>query len=56
MELNYPLLIGVGVAGVLLIAFMIYRNFKDEQDFEKNIDARDEHTTHHDKTRDEKRV
>lgn len=44
-----PFLIAVIVAALLLVAWLVYRNFKDEEEYEKEMDepvAADEHHKH----------
>jgi hypothetical protein len=57
MELNIPLLVAAGVALLLLVAFLVYRNLRDEKEYEEKID--DPHTLKKppivDKERQEKR-
>ena len=35
--MNWPVLIPIGIAAVLLIVFLIWRNFKDEKQFENQL-------------------
>lgn len=55
MELNWPVIVGFLIVALLLIALLIYRNFKDEQEFENKINFRDEHQLHHPENEDENR-
>jgi len=35
---DYPLLIAVVVLALALVGWLVYRNFKDEEEFEENAD------------------
>ncbi len=35
--MNWPLVIGVGILLIILVAFLIRRNMKDEKDFEHQV-------------------
>ncbi|WP_293741745.1 hypothetical protein [uncultured Pedobacter sp.] len=35
--MNYPIVIGVAVLVIILIAFLIVRNQKDEKEFEEDV-------------------
>jgi hypothetical protein len=38
MELNIPLLMAAGVAILLLVLFLVYRNLRDEKEYEQKAD------------------
>ncbi|MBP7389874.1 MAG: hypothetical protein KA841_05680 [Chitinophagales bacterium] len=46
---TYPYATLVGIVTILLIAFLIYRNYKDEQEFEhnENITGHEHYESHH---------
>ena len=43
MEYNTPVIAIVVIAAIALIAFLVYRNLRDEKKFEKDIDQPAEH-------------
>lgn len=44
--MNMGLIIGAGLVIALLIAFLIYRNLKDESDYEETMDETHEQHKH----------
>lgn len=36
--MNWPVLIAFAIGAIVLVVFMIIRNFKDEKEFEKTLD------------------
>lgn len=49
-QLNYPVLFVLALLVVALIAWVIYRNFKDEKKFERDMDDPHRKTDiHHDR-------
>lgn len=47
MEHSFPLLIATIIAAAIILGFVIYRNIKDEKEFEHDADAEKEHEHHH---------
>jgi len=48
------LIVGFVLAVITIVAFLVYRNLKDEKKFEKELNKEDEHSLHHSKV--EKRL
>ncbi len=55
MEINLPLIVFGILAVIAILAFFVYRNRKDEKEFEQEIDELDERPLHHPKD-DEKKM
>jgi len=49
-NVNYPVLFALGLLVFVVLVWAIYRNFKDEKKFEKNLDdPKREFDIHHDR-------
>ncbi len=49
-NVNYPVLFALGLVVLVVLGWAIYRNFKDEKKFEKNMDdPKREFDVHHDR-------
>ncbi len=49
-NVNYPVLFALGLLVFVVLVWAIYRNFKDEKKFEKNMDdPKHDFDVHHDR-------
>jgi hypothetical protein len=55
MEINYTFVIFISAVALIIVGFLVYKNFKDEREFEGDLDYKDEHKIRHKVDEDENR-